>query len=104
MSNTDNAQATQATKEAAAAVAADAAKQPERTRYSPTSAPDGQPTPGKVVKDGFFVKSNTGGDMVDNLTLVPYGTDSWTEAKASAWLDGQWKAKKILVKELMPKE
>lgn len=73
-------------------------KKEERTTYSPTSQPDGKPTPGKVVKDGDLVKSTVGAILVDNLTTVAYDPYTWTEAKASAWLDGQLRAGKILVK------
>lgn len=72
----------------------------ERTVYSATSKADGQPTPGKLVKEGDLVRPITGADvMIDSLTTVEYPKGVWTEVeRPSAWLDGQVKAKKMEVK------
>ena len=87
-------------KNAADTAAAEAAKAPERTTYSATSKPDGAPVAGSAVKDGDLVRPTVPGllKFVDNLTLVEYPAGTWTEAKASTWLDGQLRAGKIEVK------
>lgn len=59
--------------------------------------PDGEAVPGKVVTKDQLVRC-VHANMTDNLTKVTYSTDTWVDAVPSAWLDGQLRAGKIIVK------
>lgn len=59
--------------------------------------PDGEAVPGKVVTEDSLVRC-VHSDMTDNLTKTTYSTASWVNAVPSAWLDGQLRAGKIIVK------
>lgn len=85
---------------AAEALAQKEAESKKRTIYSPTSAPDGAPTPGKLVKATDMVRPTVPNCevLVDSLTMVQYRKGVWTEAVPSAFLDGQLRAKKIEVR------
>lgn len=75
-------------------------KQPEVKPLTASEAlrePDGAAVPGKVVTEDQLVRC-VHADMTDNLTKVTYSTDSWVNAVPSAWLDGQLRAGKIVLK------
>jgi len=88
----------QTTQDAAQAVAQDPAPKPAPTVYSPTALPDGPGTPGKLVQAGALVQPNVEASLTDNLTGKTYPLGVWTEATPSAWLDGQVKANKMVVR------
>lgn len=79
---------------------AKAEAKPEVKNLSASEAlrePDGEAVPGKVVTKDQLVRC-VHANMTDNLTKVTYSTDTWVDAVPSAWLDGQLRAGKIILK------
>ena len=100
MSNDKNAVANTEVKDVTKDVTKTEGKQPEVKPMTASEAlrePDGEAVPGKVVMEEQLVRC-VHADMTDNLTKVTYSTDSWVNAVPSAWLDGQLRAGKIILK------
>ena len=95
-----NADATKTETKTEAEPDAKAEVKPEVKNLSASEAlrePDGEAVPGKVVTKDQLVRC-VHANMTDNLTKVTYSTDTWVDAVPSAWLDGQLRAGKIIVK------